>query len=1286
MELSWTCCSISSWEGTKVIGTLGRRIQTVWRGLSLAFSMGARYLARHLKGFLPGRRSPAAWRANRLPFTLTVLFLIGLLVFIGCLEHLCRPGRQAAAVCPPGAVTRKYDLVAIELKMVVNKAGENQPDGLMYALRDQADAILSQVQANPLAPVDDVEPLVIRANVGDCIQVTFQNRLQVPASIHIQGVRQDVVRSDGAVVGVNQPSVASVKYQWYAEREGIFMFSDLADPLSGEGSSNSRGLWGALIVEPPGATWTDPVTGGPLLSGCNADIHVPGAPDFREFVLFMHDEMQVRTKDGGVPIDPMSGMEQGTGMFLNYRTEPSRIRHDNHHVPGEKGMMSSWAHGDPATPVLHAYVGDPARIRLVHAGVKETHVFHLHVYQWRLDPDDPNSTLIDSISIGPQETFTIEPLYGAGSLQQSPGDAIFHCHLYPHFDEGMWGLFRTYDVLEDGTRLYPDGTPIVRLQPLPDRASPPVPTAARPGYPLYIPGMFGHQAPRPPLGIVGGREPTALEKLNFAPNAVPGAPFVNPAPPDAPVRKYDIVGIQLPIVYNDQGWHDPQGRMFVLAEDEEAVLSGKKAPEPLVIRANAGDVIDLTFTNKFPVTIGGNAFQGLITTDEAGLHVHLVKFDAVASDGGANGWNYDSSAGPGETMRYRWYADTELRTVFFHDHLYANVHQQHGVFAALVVEPAGSTYHDPFTGDPIKSGTHAVIRHPNLPDFREFVLFVHDFALLFDRDGNPLNPPPVPNSHDDPGVMGVNYRCEPMQFRKGDPAFVFSSWIHGDPVTPLLEAYAGDPVRIRLLDGAHEEQHIFNLHGHSWRREPTDPHSPLVSSQTIGISEAFNLEFRAHEGGDQDFLYYFGGIDDLWLGLWGIMRVHGEKVPHLPPLADRPQPAERALPFPTPTGRQPYRALHPGDPAPAEAPVRKYDIVAIQREILYNRYGDRDPDGLMFVLAEDEAAVLSGRKAPEPLVIRANVGDLIEIRLTNKLPVEIPEVLFPEVPVQAPWPASNRVSLHPQRIAYDGHGSGGVTVGFNPDQTAGPGESIYYRWYADVEGTSILSSWGDVRNHRLHGLFGVLVVEPYGATYHDPATGRQITSGAQAVIRAPGREAFREFVVVAQNGVSLVDRNGVRVNDPDDADDYEDQGQKAFNYRSERLENRLASYNRPYLLFSSRRHGDPATPVFRAYPGDPVTIRYALPADKPRNTGFAVHGHYWLSQPGDPFSRIISVQGAISVGSTFDIHLIGGAGGPAKIPGDYLYRSGATTWDIDSGMWGILRVHDRPQRDLRPLP
>lgn len=79
-----------------------------------------------------------------------------------------------------------------------------------------------------------------------------------------------------------------------------------------------------------------------------------------------------------------------------------------------------------------------------------------------------------------------------------------------------------------------------------------------------------------------------------------------------------------------------------------------------------------------------------------------------------------------------------------------------------------------------------------------------------------------------------------------------------------------------------------------------------------------------------------------------------------------------------------------------------------------------------------------------------------------------------------------------------------------------------------------------------------------------------------------------------------------------------------------------------------------------------------MPADKPRNISFVLHGHRWKAQPNDPFTRIIPVQGAISVGNVFNIELK-----RTQYPGDYLYRSGSLRWDVESGMWGIFRVMKR---------
>lgn len=105
-----------------------------------------------------------------------------------------------------------------------------------------------------------------------------------------------------------------------------------------------------------------------------------------------------------------------------------RNRMPETHDPADSAedvSMSSWVYGDPAPPILFAYMGDPAKIRLIHGGVKETHVFHLHNHQWRLEADNPVSTILDSITISQQECYTLDILYGAGSLNRVIGDVIF---------------------------------------------------------------------------------------------------------------------------------------------------------------------------------------------------------------------------------------------------------------------------------------------------------------------------------------------------------------------------------------------------------------------------------------------------------------------------------------------------------------------------------------------------------------------------------------------------------------------------------------------------------------------------------------------------------------------------------------------------------------------------------------------------------------------------------------------------------------------------------------------
>ena len=90
-----------------------------------------------------------------------------------------------------------------------------------------------------------------------------------------------------------------------------------------------------------------------------------------------------------------------------------------------------------------------------------------------------------------------------------------------------------------------------------------------------------------------------------------------------------------------------------------------------------------------------NAFHPPTLMSELSTHVHLVRFDELATDGTSVGWNYVQAPMVGQTYNYRWFVDVPLRTVYFHDHQNPNTHQQHGLWAAMNVEPGGSQWTDP---------------------------------------------------------------------------------------------------------------------------------------------------------------------------------------------------------------------------------------------------------------------------------------------------------------------------------------------------------------------------------------------------------------------------------------------------------------------------------------------------------------------------------------------------------------------------------------------------------------
>jgi hypothetical protein len=1220
----------------------------------------------------------------------------------------------AGAVCPTDARPVTYELSAFSIAIPLNGWGDTLPNGLSYALNGRDARVgKTQMTANP----NLTQPVVVRANVGDCITVTLKDDIAGKrVGIHPDGLVQfDPKTSDGARVGTNADTTAApggtATYTWYADKQGEAPLSDIAnvDANAAGGSTVQRGLYGAVVVHPRGSTWRNPTTGADLLDPATgraveaqlyADVTTPTGSLRSYAMVFMDENEDVKDRNGKQPTFPLTGLADST-FGINYRSEPLRNRlravleHRGTKTPenptgtaknitlpngktftptdhfcdgyvpelgkvvqdpgakclGEESHLQSWVYGDEGKltrtlrdgPVVvdsdnlipKAYVGDNVQFHVVHPGAKETHPWHQHTQRWFKDPNNPDSPRNDVQSVGPGEGYRMELEGGAGGTQRTAGDSIFHCHLYPHFAQGFWGHLRIFDKLRDGSQKYADGTPITALKELPTRTGQTAaPTADKPGFPLFVKGDFAQRAYRAPNAVVkddfvairrpgdAPRGPNALEAagLPALDPAKPGNGYIDPCPTGAPTRTYRPHVLDTPITYNSAGWKDRQGRVYAEEVDAAAVRAGTKQIEPYTIRAKLGDCVQVLTTNDLHLDEDPSVpldhvnrldgeFMKAEETSEVSTHVHLVKFDELASDGTSVGWNYSSSAMPGQTYGYRWFVDQPLRTSFFHDHQYANLHQQKGLFAAMHVEPADATWHDPKTGAQTNGvGTVADIRSASGPDFREISVFHQDRIPMWKDNGAgaAINPPGEPDDYGaDQGGYALNYRNEPFQIRtktnvagpKGDPAYVYSSAVHGDPSTPVFRAYAKDPVVIRNVDGSHEEVHTFNLHGHRWLNEPDNANSTVVDNQSLSLAEYYNYELQSGKVGrkprstsgtlnqarnDQangapaildggagkagDYLYGSTPLDDQWLGMWGIFRVPDGTVPDLQVLPDRDNSTltRKTDPWPELAPGEPLNTMAPQavNTCPVGAPVRTYDVAAIQKDIVYNaKTGDHDPAGAMYVLSADEAAVRNGSKPAEPLFIRANAGDCLQVTLTNKLPQAGLPAHTGDVPLpaDAPFPKGNRVSLHPAMVDVDVTRADGATVGYNLDQTVAPGKSITAFWSVPttLAGTSgTLGDFGDRRGHRHHGLFGGLLIEPQGSTWHDPKTGAQITSGAAAVIRWTDpdgtKRATREHAIDWEDGLNLRTPSGAAVPPANEVDDPYDKGNRGVNYRTER--------------------------------------------------------------------------------------------------------------------------------------
>ena len=299
-------------------------------------------------------------------------------------------------------------------------------------------------------------------------------------------------------------------------------------------------------------------------------------------------------------------------------------------------------------------------------------------------------------------------------------------------------------------------------------------------------------------------------------------------------------------------------------------------------------------------------------------------------------------------------------------------------------------------------------------------------AVYDSTKGAPSRPCPEAISADDVGMMVVNYRNEPVAARVYDPTTkkqatgfagdlsfalqtrtdrkisslntrlgdtpypssgLTSGILRGDPFTPIMRAYSGDLVRVKVQGGAHEHEHNGTINGLAWLQGGSGfgqaPHSGWRNSQNTGLSEQFTFMARLSDvsewwspGRATDRLYSVDTSQDgMWSGVWGVLRSYSRLQKDrqnnltLNVLPSNPKP-KSVVPDKDPS----KLAVGLGYVCPKGAPSRDYHVVAVlANDVLRNELGVKIPP------AADGAR------------LNADGGTLIynPRRTTLKLPIEV---------------------------------------------------------------------------------------------------------------------------------------------------------------------------------------------------------------------------------------------------------------------------------------------------------
>src|SRR3954470_16857165 len=193
-------------------------------------------------------------------------------------------GATTSSCLAGGSVDKTFDVTAIDVNMPLNRFGDHDPKGKMYALTSQLSAIPAEaaLQTVSIGLGDDpIQPLAIRANEGDCVEIHFTNHATGgDYGMHIDGLEYNET-SSGDRIGANPssavPTGGSTTYRYAVPVDPRLEGAHYIHPGPGNRAAVDHGLFGALVVEPPGSTYWDASSANkPLESGWEAIIKPAG--------------------------------------------------------------------------------------------------------------------------------------------------------------------------------------------------------------------------------------------------------------------------------------------------------------------------------------------------------------------------------------------------------------------------------------------------------------------------------------------------------------------------------------------------------------------------------------------------------------------------------------------------------------------------------------------------------------------------------------------------------------------------------------------------------------------------------------------------------------------------------------------------------------------------------------------------------------------------------------------------------------------------------------------------